>query len=292
MKITFRRYKLLQDFDIVNDFLINNYSKEMDGCIEQPFWEYAHTHPCFNHKLTHRFGLWEDDGKLVAIAFYEMDIGEVLIYAADGYEFLYENMLNYAEKELSIKDNDVISIGIFTSDKQTILRDLLISRGYKSTYKDAVNIFPYEKGFKNYELPEGFSIISLEDENDFYKINSCLWKGFNHGDEPDDDIDGRMQMQSGPNFRKDLTTVIKAPNGEYACFAGMWIDGKNGYAYLEPLATVPYYRKLGLASIALTVAMKKTIPFGAKYCIGGSIKFYTEFGFETIGYKEKWLKQW
>lgn len=292
MEITFRRYKLLQDFSIVNDFLFENFSLGMNGCVQQPFWEYAHTHPCFNHKLTHRFGLYEDDGKLVAIVFYEMDLGEGLLFAAKGYEFLYEDMLNYAEKNLSAKDNEETYINIWAEDKQTILRDLLIQRGYENTYKEAVTIYSYKNGFKNYELPEGFSIMSLDDENDFYKINTCLWKGFNHGDDPDDDIDGRMQMQSGPNFRKDLTTIIKAPNGEYACFAGMWIDSKNKYAYLEPLATVPLYRKLGLASIALTEAMKKTILFGAEYCIGGSIKFYTQYGFKTIGYREKWVKKW
>ena len=83
-----------------------------------------------------------------------------------------------------------------------------------------------------------YLIISLEDENDYKKINDCLWKGFNHGDNPDDDIDRRIHMQCGPNFRKELTTVIKAPNGDYACYAGMWFDEKNNYAYLEPLATV------------------------------------------------------
>ena len=78
-----------------------------------------------------------------------------------------------------------------------------------------------------------------------------------------------MLAQSGPNFRPDLTTVIKAPNGDYACFAGMWLDKKNEYAYLEPLAAVPEYRRMGLATVALTEGMKKTKALGAKYCFGG-----------------------
>lgn len=41
MGITLRRYKLLQDFDLVNDFLNSNYSLDMTGSIEQPFWEYG-----------------------------------------------------------------------------------------------------------------------------------------------------------------------------------------------------------------------------------------------------------
>ena len=113
-----------------------------------------------------------------------------------------------------------------------------------------------------------------------------------HGDNPDDDIDCRIHMQSGPNFRKDLTTVIKAPNGDYVCFAGMWFDEKNKYAYLEPLATVPKYRRKGLATIALMTGMKKTNALGATYCFGGVHDFYTAIGFETICHREMWRREW
>ena len=99
-------------------------------------------------------------------------------------------------------------------------------------------------------------------------------------------------MQSGPHFRKELTTIIKAPNGEYACFAGMWMDGVNDYAYLEPLATDPKYRRMGLATIALTEAMKKTEKYGATYCFGGNREFYQCIGFEVVCHREKWNKVW
>ena len=159
-------------------------------------------------------------------------------------------------------------------------------------HTEPVRIFPYKKPFPDVKLPDGFTIISLEDENDYKKINDCLWKGFDHGDDPDDDIDCRMLMQSGPHFRKDLTTVIKAPNGDYACFAGMWFDEKNKYAYLEPLATVPEYRRMGLATIALSEGMRKTKALGATYCFGGVSEFYTAIGFETICHHELWKKEW
>jgi predicted N-acetyltransferase YhbS len=99
-------------------------------------------------------------------------------------------------------------------------------------------------------------------------------------------------MQSGPHFRKDLTTVIKAPNGDYACFAGMWLDETCRYAYLEPLATVPAYRRLGLATVALTAGMKKTQALGATYCFGGEREFYTALGFEADCQRELWTRTW
>lgn len=172
------------------------------------------------------------------------------------------------------------------------LQEYLLQKDYKKECSEPIKIFKYEKGFQERKLLEGFSIISLEDENDIQKINNVLWRGFDHGDEPDDDLDCRLLMQSGPNFRKDLTIVIKAPNVEYVCFAGMWLDRVNDYAYLEPLATDPRYRKLGLATIAITESMKLTQNFGATYCFGGSNPFYTKVGFETIHYREKWSKRW
>jgi len=87
-------------------------------------------------------------------------------------------------------------------------------------------------------------------------------------------------------------TIIVAPNGEYACALDMWVDYRNKYAYLEPLATVPKYRRMGLAAIALTEAMKKTLPFGAKYCFGGGMQFYYDIGFEKVCDWEWWQKEW
>lgn len=288
-----RRYRLLADFTLVHNFLTDIYNPvTLNSYLLPQFFEYAHTHPFFSHKLAHRFGLWEDGGKLAGIACYEMDIGECFLATDRDHAFLLPEMLAYAEKELSVVNNNMHTLSVWVTDKEKDKIELLERNGYNKVYTEPVRIFPYDKPFKDAKLPGGYSIITLEDENDYRKINHCLWKGFNHGDNPDDDIDGRILMQSGPNFRKDLTTVIKAPNGDYACYAGMWFDEMNKYAYLEPLATVPEHRGKGLATIALTEGMKKTKALGATYCFGGVPEFYTAIGFETICHREKWKKEW
>lgn len=174
----------------------------------------------------------------------------------------------------------------------TLLIQLLIRKGYKKTYAEPIRVFQYDSGFSERKLPEGFTLITLEDENDPRKIHDVLWRGFNHGDEPDDNLDCRLLMQSGPHFRKDLTVIIKAPNGEYSCFACMWVDGINDFAYLEPLATDPRYRRLGLATISVTELMKRTKKLGATYCFGGVPEFYPRIGFDTVCHREKWSKVW
>jgi len=291
--VTWRRYQLLRDFPDVYRFLGAIYRRDtLNSYLLPPFFEYAHTHPAFNPMLTHRFGLWETDGQLVGVACYEMDIGACFLVTDCSHTFLLPDMLAYAERELSVCTGGHSSLSVWVTDREDDKRALLARRGYVVAQRETVRIFPYNKPFPERCLPDGFSVLSLEDENDPVKIHACLWKGFNHGDVPDEDWSCRLHMQSGPHFRKDLTTVIKAPNGAYACFAGMWLDEVNGYAYLEPLATVPDYRRLGLATVALTEGMKKTQALGATYCFGGEREFYTALGFETICQRERWTKTW
>jgi hypothetical protein len=175
----------------------------------------------FYAKKTQRFGIWESAGEIVAVVCYEMDIGECFLCAKHGYDFPTRDMLSWAESELAAVINGRHKLQVWLPDQETAKRELLDDLGFQVDYQEPVTIFWYELPFPDHKLPEGFSLISLEEENDFKKINDCLWKGFDHGPDPDDDLDCRMLMQSGPGFRKDLTTVVKAPNGEYACFAGM-----------------------------------------------------------------------
>lgn len=291
MGIRQRRYKLLADFDKVSRFLDENYTLEgLNSYLLQPFFEYAHTHPAFNHKLTHRFGIWEDGTAIVGLACYEMDLGEAFISVREGYQFLLPKMLVYAESELSVIREGKHCLGVWVTDKEEEKRKLLQDSGYELARTEAVTIFPLERKIPERELPQGFSLISLEDENNLKEINACLWKGFDHGPDPDDDYDCRLLMQSGPNFSPGLTTIVKDEKGHYACFAGMWYNSYNRYAYLEPLATVPEYRGLGLATVGVVEGMKKARALGAEYCFGGTVGFYNFIGFETICNRHLWRK--
>ena len=293
MSLEFRRYKLLSDFERVSDFLRKNFEKyQLGGNIPQPYWEYGHAHPYFNHKLTHRFGLWQERGEIIAVACYDMDLGECLLMTKKPYAHLKVDMIDYAERELYKEADGARELAVRLYDYEDELKNALSEKGYSKTADEPVTIFNYENGFSDRPLPDGFSIICLEDENDTQKIHNVLWKGFNHGRNPDDDLDCRLQMQSAPNFRRDLTTIIKAPNDEYACFAGIWIDGVNDFAYLDPLATDPEYRGLGLATIAVTESMKRTAAHGASYCFGGAGEFYFKIGFEAVCRCEFWAKKW
>lgn len=71
----------------------------------------------------------------------------------------------------------------------------------------------------------------------------------------------------------------------------MWFVAANNLAYLEPLCTMPEYRKMGLASAALSELSKRTVALGATHMTGGVHKFYSDLGYGTVSYNELWKKE-
>ena len=291
MNVTQRRYDILSDFHTAYRFLEETYDSEtLNSYLLPQYWEYAHHLQWFDYIRAHRIGLWEDGGKLVGIAAYEMEIGKAHLHTSPEYRHLLPELLDWAEKEIAVTKDGRQSLGVWITSKETAKRELLGERGYKSVYIEPVKIFRYENPFADRRLPDGFSLISGVGA-DYAKLAECFWRGFDHDEAPPEaNIDGNVKVANAPHADKTLMTIVVAPNGEYACALGMWFDKRNKYAYLEPLATVPKYRRMGLAAVALTEAMKKTKALGAEYCFGGGREFYTAIGFEHICDREIWEK--
>ena len=141
-------------------------------------------------------------------------------------------------------------------------------------------------------LPDGFCLKSLTEDNDLAKIDRALWRGFNHGDEPPAiDFEGRKKMQSVPNFRKDLNIIIVAPDGNYVAYAGTWFEATNKFAYVEPVATDPDYRRMGLGKAAVLEGVRRCGELGAQVAYVGSVQpFYQAMGFKRLYTCNCWTK--
>jgi GNAT superfamily N-acetyltransferase len=144
-----------------------------------------------------------------------------------------------------------------------------------------------------YELPEGFSIVSMQEEYDIPKFNAVLWKGFDHGDTPPETEEAYQERKislSGPHSDLDLKIAVKAPNGEFASFCGMWFEPRTGNAHVEPVATAPKYRKMGLGKAAVLEGVIRCGQRGAKRAfVGSSQQFYYNIGFDPIGGDTAWV---
>jgi predicted N-acetyltransferase YhbS len=98
-------------------------------------------------------------------------------------------------------------------------------------------------------------------------------------------------MQSGPNFRKDLTIVAEAPTGDFVSFCGLWYVGRNKLAYVEPMATDPDYRRMGLGKAAMMEGIRRCGGEGATVAyVGSDQEFYLAAGFRKLFDSRCWLK--
>ncbi len=91
---------------------------------------------------------------------------DLYLITEPGHKFLLPEMLSYAEKELSIAKESKRILTVWITDKEADKKELLAKNGYRKVYSYPVKIFCYDKPFLKIKLPDGFSFISLEDEND------------------------------------------------------------------------------------------------------------------------------
>ena len=168
-------------------------------------------------------------------------------------------------------------------------------RGFRQIYDYEDRQFDFENKL-DFVLPEGFHFVNPSDVEPV-KLARCCWYGFDHGDkgpfenwEARDDSSGWTPQKSykgilgavmspSPHSTCQYDVIIADEEGEYACYSGMWWVPENKLAYMEPLCTIPKYRKMGLASAALSRHYKTMKPLGATHMTGGGNPFYEKIGY-------------
>ncbi len=144
-------------------------------------------------------------------------------------------------------------------------------------------------------LPEGFKFRIVETREDYDKLASGVRKAFGHGDWFTGNI--IAQIRSRSFFRPDLDLMVEAPNGDIAAFCTFRVDPGSNIAELEPLATDPDYRRLGLAKSLLHEALRRLekhkpalTHIGGAADNPGANRLYESMGFTEKHYFEKWEK--
>lgn len=296
MPLLNRPYEYPLDFYKVSDFLIRHFQPgNADANWLQPAWEYMHHHPMLDGNSLSRIRLWEAGGEIVAIAHYEWCLGEAFFQLHPEYGHLKTELLDYAEKHLSGTGEDGrCYLHAYINDSDLAFEAEAAHRGYRK--EDQFNRPLYRLAipdpFPPIELPDGFRLQSLADDNDLRKINRVLWRGFNHPGAPlEEELDGRKILQSGPNFRLDLTIVVEAPDGNFASYCGLWHERENRIAYVEPMATDPDYRRIGLGKAAVMEGLRRCKLEGATEAfVGSDLEFYQALGFKKTFVSNCWVK--
>ena len=195
MGIIHRQYRSPDDFKLVDDFLISKFQPgNQDGNWLQPTWEYMHSHPYLDETSLDKIRIWEDSGKIVAVVHYESRLGEVFFEVHPAYIQIKPVMLEYAEKHLyGETESGDWYVRAFVNDFDLEQETLVKSHSYEMAeqYTRPISQLVIPQPFPRIDLPEGFHIKSLADDNNLNKIHRVLWRGFDHaGEPPADGIEG------------------------------------------------------------------------------------------------------
>ncbi|MBD5546808.1 MAG: GNAT family N-acetyltransferase [Lachnospiraceae bacterium] len=282
-QITTRQFSVLADCGKIYQFMLDIYERDWKNGVPAPFFEYAFSSFAYWMDITYSYKnrIWEDNGKIVAFCFYENPMTDIYFSLKPGYEELASEMIAYAD---AMKDG---KIQLILFGGQDALMNAAKQAGYNQKSESWDMQFDFDDVL-DYSLPEGFHFVD-SDEYDMDKVSKCCWKGFDH--EQNEGLWNHQYEQSNyllevaPHATTKLSVTIADEKGEYACYAGMWWTPENKLAYMEPLCTIPEYRRRGLASAALSELYRRTKALGATHMTGGDNGFY-----KAIGYKPavKW----
>lgn len=293
MAITTKNFQILSDNQLAWDLLTENYAPCFANGMPAPFFEYALTSSWMDARLTYLNRFWLEDGKPVGFVYYESPVTNVFFSLLDGYEFLSEEMIAYADSTMPGKPGEK-ELVFFPG--QTALMDAAKKLGYAEAYAYDDMLLDFSKTKLNRPLPEGYHFVEPADI-DPVKLGACTWKGFNHEDKgPFENWDGEdpgtdwnpvksyqgiisSVMAPPPHSTYEHEVVIADETGEYVCYSGMWWVPENKLAYMEPLCTVPQHRGKGLAAAALTRHYQRLGALGAAYMTGGGDPFYRKIGY-------------
>ncbi len=294
MPVRFRNFTdtpgFSEDFNKVRDFLVDiNNEKVIAPGFLWGRWEWAFSLPFLDTASLSRIGIWEDGGRIAAVATYESNLGHAYFLIRKGYESLKKEMLMYAKDNLLSGGK----INALIPDGDLDFQRAAFGLGFRPTQSKEHNaMMDIKSESLTYDLPQGFSITSLDRDFDMYKYNRVLWRGFNHEGEPPADeksIEERRISVSGPHDDLRLKVAVVSLKGDFVSYCGMWCDPSTSYALVEPVATDPDFRRMGLGRAAVLECVRRCGEMGAKYAyVGSSQQFYYSIGFYPISTETFW----
>lgn len=293
MNIKTKQFQILTDINLVWNFMTDIYDPYFANGVAAPFFEYALTSKWMDKEYLHLNRLWMAGDIVVGFVFTEAVVTSVFFNLRPGYEGLADEMVEYAQNSFPDLGGER-ELVIFSGQKALIRA--AEKEGYKVSYENADFLFDFRKSGLSYDLPEGFHFVDPL-KCDLLKLAKCTWNGFNaeelgpfkNWNIPDSETPWNPHkaytgvvnsaVAPPPHATHEYNVIIADENEDYVCFSGMWWVPENKLAYMEPLCTVPEYRRRGLAAAALTQHYRRLKVLGAEYMTGGGNDFYRKVGY-------------
>lgn len=319
MKPSFRPYQTEKDYWRMREFLRGVF-RANDG-LERSWHvarlDYARWHLCLNCdkvRLEDIVYLWEADGddgrerEMVGIVMPEGGPGEAHLMVHPDFDTveLEEQMLSIAEESLALaasSPDGVRKLCVWAPEPNALRQSVLSQRGYEK-HNAAEHQWrrDLDQPIPDAPVAPGYTIRSLGDGLELLERCYASGLGFHEGDintavDNRDDPTWYRNIQNAPLYRRDLDLVAIAPDGAVAAFCTIWFDDVTRSAYIEPLATVPAHRRLGLGRALLTEGLRRLQRLGATRAFVGGFSpaanalYSSVMGPEHELY-EPWVKKW
>lgn len=281
-------YFAVRDFFVRLDYAEFTYAR----------WDWMITHGYLDHSGLCKIRLWTVDDQVIGIATYDLRLGTAYCLVLPEYAALKREMLIYSQDHLQGEEGFFVAI----SNEDVPFQFIASNLGYvatPNTEEDA--IFYLDQGTPNldYSLREGFAITTMEERYDPYEYRRVLWKGFNHELNGEGPLVFSEEERKGVDFEMfrdhvdlSLKIAVVSPDNHFVAYCGMWYEPQLGYAVIEPVATDPDYRKMGLGQAAVLEGIRRVSEKGARYVlVGSNQQFYYNLGMFPYRQATLWKKR-
>ena len=267
------------------------------------YWKHHVSVNCALGDLTENVFLWENEHGQLAAVLHPETPGQIFLQIAPEArttEF-EEEVIATAEERLGAERADgVFRIVLWVSERDTVRQEIVARRGFEK--HELARTQDHSRSLLGSipepETPEGIILQSQGDDSDHPKRSLASWRAF-HPDEPDDGTDPTgmwyERIQRAPLYRRDLDVVAVDERGDYAGFCTCWFDDVTRSAVLEPVGTIPAYRRRGLGRAMIMEALRRAQQLGAVTAYVGSedpnaCAFYEAIGLPVIDQYAAWTK--
>ena len=270
---------ITEDYTKVRNFLLKR------GYCEFVYarWDWMITHSYLDQSNLNKIRLWEVQDEVVGLVTFDTILDTAYCITLPDYEYLKTEMIQYVEENYCV--NNLIKVVIPQTDQS--YQKIAHSFGFCATPKAEHDAVFYKENIDlNYTLPNGYRMISMQDEYNPYEYLNCLWKGFNHeldGEGPLVYNDTKKRQADFEMFRENVDLSLKLAivnsEGHYVAYCGLWYDNQLDFGLIEPLATNPECRGLGLGKSLVYEGVQRVFNQGAdKVFVGSNQQFYYSIG--------------
>lgn len=290
MKYKIEPYKNKQRFNKQYDEIYNFLLKTADNGYNEHFhwgrFEWMMCHTFLDVEELEKITLFKDENQIIAgLLTYDTCFADnvYLIHSVTDRELL-NIMIDFAIQ--NYKTNGKIMIKV--NDNDISLKEILSERNFTKVKKDNTILTISLAQNHNYCVPEGINISPQDFIIDTCKYQNVIHKGFNNEGTPkpwDEEF-----LKHIPNANNSLK-VFSFNNTEYCSHCGVWYT-QGETAYIEPVATIPEFRKMGLAKAVVYEAINRAKKLGARRAIVISEQdFYFKIGFTVSSEIYCWEKE-